>query len=258
MALAAALVLADPTAAMLSRGLAAKNYRGELIPTGMGLVFLMAVLAGLGALVLLGRLDREPALAIAFWLTMVCLAGLVDDAAGDGSSRGLRGHFAALLGGRLTTGIAKIILIGGGALVAVDWNSGWRALVQAAILALAVNLLNQLDLRPGRALKFFLCIAAVVALRGNALAAVGCGAAAGLLKGDLEARYMLGDAGANLLGAVLGLAAVQTVSPGAGQALLMLALAAGNALGEFSSYSRLIAASPILQWFDKIGRQAGK
>ena len=47
-------------------GLAAKNYRGELIPTGMGLVFLMAVLAGLGALVLLGRLDREPALAIAF------------------------------------------------------------------------------------------------------------------------------------------------------------------------------------------------
>ena len=69
---------------------------------------------------------------------------------------------------------------------------------------------------------------------------------------------MLGDAGANLLGAVWVWRLCKLSARERVRALLMLALAAGNALGEFSSYSRLIAASPILQWFDKISRQAGK
>ena len=87
-------------------------------------------------------------------MTLVTLAGLVDDVAGNEDSRGFQGHFAALLRGRLTTGMAKVLMVSGAPWRWRIW-AGWPGLVEFGVLILAVNLFNQLDLRPGRALKSF-------------------------------------------------------------------------------------------------------
>ncbi len=250
-------LLAAPVAAMLAPTLSGANYRGAVIPSGLGLVQLMAALGGLGSLRLLGWLEEESFFLAAFWLTLVSLAGLVDDAVGNKSSRGFRGHFAALFRGRLTTGMVKVVMVSGGALALADWLGGWAGIAEWGVLVLAVSLFNQLDLRPGRALKSVIFLSVPLALAGSLSAAVACGGALGLLPGDLRAKYMLGDSGANLLGALLGLSLIRTLGTYWLWIVLVL-LVLANALGEFVSFSRLIAASRFLLWLDQLGRQAGK
>ena len=254
---ALAAALAGSVAAMLAGGRSVENYFGKSIPTGMGTVLLLAVLGGLGISAFAGLLDAVILRQQGFWLTLVCLAGLVDDAFGNHESRGFRGHFSALVRGRLTTGMAKVLTVGLGA-VLVSLPFSWQALLEAAVLTLSVNLFNQLDLRPGRALKAFVILLGGLALAGNVNAAAGCGASLGLLPGDLRSDYMLGDAGANLLGALAGQAIVVALSK-AWLPIILVFLVLGNGVGEFLSFSRIIERSKILHWLDQIGRpQAGK
>jgi len=255
---ALAAALAGYVAAMLAGGGSlVVNYLGKSIPTGMGTVLLLAVLGGLGILNLAGLLDAAVLRQQGFWLTLVCLAGLVDDTFGNHESRGFRGHFSALFHGRLTTGIAKVLIISLGA-VLVSLPLSWQALLEAAVLTLSVNLFNQLDLRPGRALKAFVFLLGGLALAGNIPAAVGCGASLGLLPGDLRSDYMLGDAGSNLLGALAGQAIVAALSK-TWLPIILIFLVLGNGAGEFLSFSLIIERSKILCWLDQIGRpQAGK
>ena len=90
------------------------------------------------------------------------------------------------------------------------FKSGRTLIVDAVLIALAANLGNLLDRAPGRTIKFGLsptCPIAIVigtAPIGIAIAPV-MGAAFGLLGDDLHERLMLGDTGANVIGAVLGL-----------------------------------------------------
>src|SRR5690606_36375218 len=147
-----------------------------------------------------------------------------------GQSGGCVAHLRALARGRLTTGALKLF---GGAAVAVvavsEWESGaiGRLLADAALVALAANLGNLFDRAPGRVLKvalatfvaLVLAVGAVPELAGVALVV---GAGAGLLAGDLGERLMLGDAGANTLGAVIGLGVVLTCSPGVRTVVLVV------------------------------------
>ena len=142
--------------------------------------------------------------------------GLIDDLTAVGEDRGFKGHLGALREGRVTTGMLKLV---GGAAVAVvlvatpGFKSGRTLIVDAALIALAANLGNLLDRAPGRTIKFGLvayvpiAIAVGAAPIGIAIAPV-MGAAFGLLGDDLHERLMLGDTGANVIGAVLGLAVV--------------------------------------------------
>lgn len=248
------VLLADPVAAMLTPGLRAENYRGETIPTAMGIVMLLAVLGAAGGLGLTGLISPQPGLPL-FWLTLVSLAGLLDDAAGSHSCRGFRGHIAALFQGRFTSGMAKVFIIGGGAIVLSAPFRG-QGLIKLGVLVLTVNLFNQLDLRPGRALKVFLILAVLLARGGHFLLSAGAGSALGLLPGDLRAKYMLGDTGANLLGALAGLALITSVSE-TWLVISLVLLVLGNGAGELFSFSRLIAASSALSWLDQLGRQEG-
>src|SRR5207302_690560 len=142
--------------------------------------------------------------------------GFVDDLLGVAGDRGFRGHVRALAEGRLTTGFIKLF---GGAGVAVvlvatpGFASGRRLITDAVLIALAANFANLLDLAPGRLIKvsWVLYIPLAVALGtdaiGVAIAPV-MGAALALLPDDLRERLMLGDTGANVIGAVLGLGVV--------------------------------------------------
>ena len=108
-----------------------------------------------------------------------------------------------------------------------------------AVVAGSANLLNLLDLRPGRALKAGAAAALLLGQPGPGAAAVA------LLPDDLHERTMLGDAGANGLGALLGLAVLRRAPQRRGVALAVLV--ALTAASEVVSYSRVIDAVPLLR-----------
>ncbi|MBW3638759.1 MAG: hypothetical protein KY451_02745 [Actinobacteria bacterium] len=177
------------------------------------------------------------------------VVGGYDDAVGDRSARGFRGHLAALRRGRLTSGGVKVLGIGVAGLLACSRPGVRRReiLLEGAVVAASANLLNLLDLRPGRALKAGAVAALVLGQPGPAAAA------AALLPADLGERAMLGDAGANALGAVLGLALVRRHPQR--RLIALTTLTAATAVSEVLSYSRIIDAVPPLSWVDRVGRQ---
>jgi UDP-N-acetylmuramyl pentapeptide phosphotransferase/UDP-N-acetylglucosamine-1-phosphate transferase len=189
--------------------------------------------------------------------------GAYDDLAGSGDRRGLRGHLGALQHGELTSGAVKIVGIGATGLVAaaLAGRRGIGLLLGGGVVAATANLVNLLDLRPGRALKAALVLALLdgrhASTRSDSarLAAVAAGSALAVLPADLGERSMLGDAGANALGAVLGLA---VVTAGTGRVRLAGRLAALTALtlaSEKVSFTTVIEATPGLRELDRMGRR---
>ena len=164
----------------------------------------------------------------------VAALGLADDL-WSGPERGFRDH---LRSGR-TTGILKLVGIPVVGLFATRRVSG------ALLVGLAANVLNQLDTRPGRALKVYL--AAALPLDAPV------GVAVLLLPYDLREMAMLGDAGSNALGALLGLNSVKRFT-GKGQWVAIGALAGLTILGERTSIGAWIERAPVLSWVDRLGR----
>jgi Glycosyl transferase family 2 len=194
--------------AVLACGPLAENHRGLRLPL-VGWAF--------GA--------REP---------VVTAIGLADDLL-SGPERGVRTHLRA----GVTTGTLKALAIPFYGLARTRSFSG------ALLVGLAANFLNQLDTRPGRALKAYLTLAPLV--RAPLLPAVL------IAPYDLREMTMLGDAGSNALGAMLGLSSVDRFT-GRGRKLAIAALAGLNLLGETRSLGELIERSPFLSKLDRLGR----
>jgi UDP-GlcNAc:undecaprenyl-phosphate GlcNAc-1-phosphate transferase len=211
----------------------------------------------------------------------VALLGLVDDLVGSrppvseplseppraslsgmaNPPRGWRGHARAVAEGRLSTGVLKAVGALGLALyvLAGEGRSPGSYLVAVALLVLTTNLLNLLDLRPGRAAKSFLAVGAVLTLASWDTAPLRTlGLLAGpvlvLLPYDLRERAMLGDVGSNLLGAVAGLWLVLALSP-TGEAIALAAVIAITLVGEFRSISAIVEKNPLLRRLDSLGRR---
>jgi hypothetical protein len=169
---------------------------------------------------------------------------------------------------------------------------GWAATAFAGawalatlVIALSANFVNLTDLRPGRALKVYTLLAflgvlatgwhlwysgagawglmgvsrpgpgtASWALAGALLLAVALlGPVAAVWRHDLGERAMLGDAGANAMGALAGYVLASNLP------LWLLAVAAAllialNLASERVSFSRVIEATPLLRWIDGLGR----
>jgi UDP-GlcNAc:undecaprenyl-phosphate GlcNAc-1-phosphate transferase len=186
--------------------------------------------------------------------------GAYDDLAGAGAAKGFAGHLAALRRGEVTSGAVKMVGIGatGLASAALVARSSADVLLGGALVAGFANLVNLLDLRPGRALKFGLLHAPLLldASAGGALLAAPLGAAAALLPEDLGERAMLGDAGANALGALLGTAVLVKYGRGV-QLAHLLVIAVLTAASERVSFTRVIEATPALRWVDELGQRPG-
>jgi glycosyltransferase involved in cell wall biosynthesis len=200
--------------AVLALGPLAVNYRGLRLP-----------LVGWTV-----ALRRDPAVAA------VAAIGLADDI-WSGPERGFVAHLRA----RRTTGVLKLVGIPLVALAATRRLSG------ALLVALAANALNQLDTRPGRALKAYLLVASAVGAPRK-LAVL-------LLPYDLREMAMLGDAGSNALGALLGLKSVSRLTE-RGRWIAVAGLAALTVLGERRSLGSLIQRTPVLRELDAAGRGA--
>jgi len=219
--------------------------------------------------------------------------GAVDDAYGSGSDRGFKGHLKAMARGRLTTGGMKLVGIGLASLVVASVLSGispWGAgdngnvtpirvlssLVAGAAIALTSNLFNLLDLRPGRALKSYALLsplalvsvavglsiaagwsstrgAAGMALDALVLGLFLIGPFVAVYRYDLGEEGMLGDAGANPMGAVVGLLIVSGL-PLVGLLAWTALVFVLNLASERVSFSAVIEGNSALRWLDGLGR----
>ena len=262
LALVLSLVLAGALAHTLDVApLQRTNYRGATIPTAGGIVAVFAFVM-VSSLYVLAHDRRLPAAEL-IAVTGFAAVGFFDDVVGSHSARGLRGHVTAGLRGQLTSGATKLLVgLALAAAIAPVYADGWRRTLVVLVIAGAANVANLLDLAPARATKV-----AGVALAGLALAAGArqaiegapawfYGATLGLVPAELRERLMLGDAGANALGAIVGIAAVRAC--GGSTATLVIAavvVLAINVAGEFVSFSRVIDGTPPLRAFDRLGRK---
>jgi UDP-GlcNAc:undecaprenyl-phosphate/decaprenyl-phosphate GlcNAc-1-phosphate transferase len=244
------------------------NHRSHYLPTGAGVLLAVALALveggrALAAAAGVGSVEGPGVARVLVLLAVFGFAGLgfVDDVLGGDAERGWRAHLRALAAGRLSAGGFK--LIGGGflalALASASGSAGLgRLAADGALIALAANLGNAFDRAPGRTIKVSVVAWVPLALvSGNGSVGVALapamGAALGLLPDDLGERLMLGDAGANALGAALGVGAVLTLGPGV-RLGLMVVLAALNLAAELTSFSRLIDRTPPLRRLDRLGR----
>ena len=238
-----------------------------------------------------GRIGAAVILVLAGLLALVAFAlGLVDDAYGSGAARGFRGHLAAMARGRLTTGgmkllgislasyiVALVLAIGSGDFSRLPLAPFIWALPAGAGIALTSNFINLTDLRPGRALKAYSLLAAVgvissavglswmlppvygsAAARAIYVAAVlaifAFGPVLAVWRYDLGEQGMLGDAGANPMGAVAGLLIVAGLSDW-GTVVYFVLMLALNLASERVSFSRIIESSAMLSRLDAVGRR---
>jgi hypothetical protein len=254
------------------------NFRGVMVYNGLGIVwFVWLISFWVGGHFLAILHIAQPA-----WISYLvplfplvagsCAFGLFDDWAGCNVIKGFRGHLRALAHGRLTTGGLKFLGIGFLSLFLAlslyyeGAPSLLRVVLVTAVVALAANLMNLFDLRPGRAGKIYsiglvlalLCIAFSGVLRFSgwdlaALALAGLGPLVAVWRFDLGERGMLGDAGANSMGAFLGFL-FATALPLWALAVAAVGLIAVNALSERVSFSKIIEGNPILSAWDDWGR----
>jgi UDP-N-acetylmuramyl pentapeptide phosphotransferase/UDP-N-acetylglucosamine-1-phosphate transferase len=232
------------------------NHRGEPVTLIEGPAVAAAAVAA--AMLTPGVGTRRRA-ALALAGVGAAAFGCYDDLAGSGARRGFRGHLGALARGEVTSGAVKIGGIGAsGLVVAVALGGGvCDQLINAGLVAGTANLVNLFDLRPGRAIKVAIAGGALVgagSAAGRRCAAAPVGAAIALLPEDLAERAMLGDAGANALGAMLGAAAAAGLPrwPRAAGLAVIIGLTAAS---EKVSFTKVIARTPALNWIDMLGRR---
>lgn len=251
------------------------NHAGDDVSLIQGPAVTAGLLAG-------GLLIEDPRQRAASLLATAAAGslGAVDDFAESGSSKGLRGHLSALARGEVTTGALKVIGIPlasvaaaailrtgspkhgflglGGNAEAPSWFArSCDIVVTGGVIAGTANLFNLLDLRPGRALKAG-AITLALTDHERRVSWAPAGAVAGTTVAawpeDLAGETMLGDTGANALGATIGVILSETAGPG--QRRLLLAVLAGLTLAsEKVSFTSVIESTPVLREIDSFGRE---
>ena len=259
---------------LLNSNVIRPNYKNEMIPVGMGIVFLPMIIINsiiLGFVTLNNiwfvsssnyNLNIVWLLCLALYIfSMMAMffAGALDDLIGNRNVSGLKGHFKSLFKGELTTGGFKA-LFGGfvGLVVSVCISSSIvDIIVNTLIIALSTNLMNLFDLRPGRAIKAYLVIMIpiYITLTGytkvfpllilpNVLA---------YFNTDLKARGMMGDTGSNVLGISIGV--LMALGYGIKVRLAWLVfLILMHLITEKFSLTKIIEKNRVLKFIDNLGR----
>jgi len=267
--LATSFVLVSSRELLATPVLARQNFRGAWLPTAGGVVVMLALLlveAGRATIGALG-VGRDPGLTIERSLVLFAVfafgfLGFIDDVLASGEAKGFRGHLALAMHGRLSTGFVKLA---GGGMVAIvlvatpGFADGRRLVLDAVLVALCANLANLFDRAPGRTIKVALVAYVPLAFAlgsnfvGIAIAPV-MGGALALAPFDLRERLMIGDTGANVFGAVLGLGVALGVDSTPARATVLGAVVLLNVVSELWSFSSVIDRVGVLRRLDRLGR----
>jgi len=230
------------------------NYRGREVSLSTGRSAVAGLLAGVAT---------SPAGLVA--VTASAAAGAYDDLRAPEvettSDKGMRGHYRALRDRRLSGGLIKVTVIGGGSVVSALLMPGERSIrataTRAAVIASTANLVNLFDLRPGRAAKVAVALALTGLASSDPLSASASGATVATvlatIREDLDETGMLGDLGANALGAAVGLRLA--AAPGRLPLIALATTAALTLASERISFSEVIESSRALRWLDRLGRR---
>ena len=269
-ALLTVFLLPYSTNLLIDSNLLKPNYRGESIPAAAGLIFLiiLPLAIGLGFVLAVNSITSVNAVLFLFVIIGTGLAGLIDDCLGSQAVKGFKGHLRAFFKEKkLTTGGLKALLGGTIALVFSIVNARlngfgkypWMLVIDILLVALAANIVNLFDLRPGRAGKVYLIIFTVVLLLSeNFIDFTGLFLPVLVilliyLPHDLKAQMMLGDVGSNLLGASLGMMMVWMLSD-FGKIIAFLIFLSLQLAAEKISFSEIIDKYGPLKFFDRLGR----
>ena len=250
------------------------NYKNEMIPVGMGIVFLPMIIINsiiLGFVTLNNiwfvsssnyNLNIVWLLCLALYIFSIMamfFAGALDDLIGNRNVSGLKGHFKSLFKGELTTGGFKA-LFGGfvGLVVSVCISSSIvDIIVNTLIIALSTNLMNLFDLRPGRAIKVYLVIMIpiYITLTGyiKALPLLILPNVLAYFNTDLKARGMMGDTGSNVLGISIGVLMAFGYGIKVRVAWLVF-LVLMHLITEKFSLTKIIEKNKVLKFIDDLGR----
>lgn len=233
---------------LTARGIQAVNFRGRLIPVGAGMIIPVAAIPAYAVVTLAHPDLSQQVMAVAVVIIAAALVGFVDDVAGEGEPKGFRGHARAFRKGKLTAGGIKVVGIGAASFLA-SLSAGLdleAILLALGLIPLGANAFNSLDLRPGRAGKVFLAASTLLVaagLWGNSSALVlilpMVGGLVGYLRWDLKGKVMMGDTGANALGAALGAVAAFALPQGY-RVVLLTGLLALHVFTERYSLSRIL------------------
>jgi UDP-GlcNAc:undecaprenyl-phosphate GlcNAc-1-phosphate transferase len=261
----AALLAVRVTLTTAPRSLVRINVNQREVPAVLGFGVLFGTLAGSFAFVFARSISDERevssegvALVVAIVLGMFA-AGLFDDRRGDEPAKGFRGHVTSASSGALTGGLVKIVVGGLMGLIAALPAEGLGHSIEVFLLVpLTANLFNLLDRAPGRAVKVALVAIVPLVVFGPGYLAVALAGPLGALVAvagfDLREKAMLGDAGANPVGAVVGLALAYSLAEPF-RVLALLVIGGLNVASEKVSFSRVIDSTPWLRALDRIGRK---
>lgn len=236
------------------------NFKGDMIPVSMGIVFLPMMI--INAIIISYISSTQNMLYIfvyIFGMMAMFFAGILDDIVGNRNVSGLKGHFKKLFEKTLTTGGFKA-LFGGflGILISLIVSKNiFDIIINTLIIALSTNLMNLLDLRPGRAIKAFLVIMISIffTLSGflKVLPMLILPNVCAYFREDLKAKAMMGDTGSNVLGISIGMIIVLAYSIKVKLAWLLFLILI-HIITEKYSLTKIIENNKFLNYIDQLGR----
>jgi len=242
-------------------GLMKSNCHGITIPSTAGIIFSAALAVTYVLLAVFYYVNIDAYTYLGF-ISLISMAGLVDDVAGNRNNRGFSGHFSFLLKKReFTTGIWKaglggIVAVLAAALFSTSW---WDIIINTLLVALMTNVFNLLDVCPGRSIKVFFLASLLVMIflpsyTANILLYPLAGAVGAYAAYDLQGKAMMGDTGSNLIGLALGLA----IMAGGNieiRILTVVLLLILHVVSERFSFSQVINNNKVLFLLDRLGRR---
>lgn len=248
---------------LLVSNITKKNYKGDIIPVGIGVVIIPVTIINNIFINIFNRDNIETQQFMLFFLVGIMTmasVGLIDDLIGNRHQVGFKGHIISLFKGKLTTGGLKAIIGGliGLFLGGLIGSSILEVIVNASILALFTNFINLLDLRPGRALKGFLFIC-ILFIINNIYSEIKVilfsiiGYAVGCLPQDIKEKAMMGDVGSNTLGIILGIVTIISYTLIVKYIILALLITI-HIITEKYSLTSIIKNNSILNFVDELGR----
>jgi UDP-GlcNAc:undecaprenyl-phosphate GlcNAc-1-phosphate transferase len=250
-------------------GIKKLNYRGEKIPSSMGLIFvlLLPFITTFGMILSVKSFAMINSLLFLFITIAMGMMGFLDDQLGN-NVKGFRGHLRAFfMEKKLTSGGLKLVF---GAIIALTFTVGnalwlnagkfsWIIFVNFFLICLAANTVNLFDLRPGRAGKVFLGAFILILLFSKYLESYISlfipilAILLYYLPFDLHGQVMMGDVGSNLLGSSLGVMMVWMLSD-LGKVIALIILISLQILAEKFSFSEIIEKYRLLRQLDEWGR----
>ncbi|WP_455525623.1 glycosyl transferase [Peptostreptococcus stomatis] len=237
------------------------NYKGDMIPVGLGLVFIPTLIIN-SVILIYSNIVPEKIIMIYMLLfasISMSFVGIIDDSLGNRGVTGLLGHFKALFKGTLTTGAFKALLGGFvGLTIAVTISKSIPNIIVATlVVALSTNMMNLFDLRPGRAIKVYTLLAIIIFIASakfqREVMMLILPAVLAYFYFDLRALTMMGDAGSNVLGVSLGVFIVSSFGL-AVQVVCLIFLVLIHILTEKFSLTKIIENNKFLNYLDRLGR----